>query len=1026
MNQIGFKGYAQSLGFDPIKAPDLASKELEQGKNEIRNMERKSESDLRVRQAYADSMATAYRQEADNRNENQNFETQWRRGYQEAINQNNRLKTANANQNVENVSNNFAALGALSQTAAKLATDYKAKKDEADEIYGQNYVIQNGITPKMAFDLETGEQILSQGETQLNAIANQAPNAEVRKTLKGLSGKKLYGAIKQLAIMGGQEYPIWMQENLDKEIIVGDRKTTLRDAQMGDPASREAAKTVLRNEYLKRFSGIDPAVANKYLYEDIRRFDSQDNAQYASQRGKALEAEEDATNLETLLTNMRGADKGTAVTTWILEQAGGDKTAVRAWRSKAMQLLTIAADSGRFTSQDLNVLLETPVSLGGAAPKPFGDIYRDDVKGLGDAVKKFNRVKNQEAEESENERKESFLKQFTETQLALKRNFTEAEIKAFSDGWMREFGEQPPSELQGYKTNEVFQKQLGEKNLEYLYANGLLTSKELRSGKYADTQIIEWETRAAKGDAINKVSSDARKNYDNQLAATLKGALGNVPGGANQNASYFPALETARRDVLRRAQGLMETGANPDTAYAQAVKEVSAEIERGKTGQGTYRVNGTIGADGKFKAEAAKDKVGFQLAGDPTGALAGRTRLSNMKAELRKNPGLISSKKFLLPEEAQQLASGQGIPPILEALARVIPGADVIDIANAQLGPGVYNLKPLQRTGANALVDMVSPEVRRMLTNRSSPIRAITALNQTFGNGQNAYRPLLDLISSQESSNDKAGGGYDAFNTGGSAGGTIAYGSGNTFRGQKISQMTVGQVMDLQANNDLHATGRYQIIRTTLRGLVQAGIATREELYSPEVQDRLGIALIKRRSNRFFNNEKGVGDAVAGMGAEWIGLRKVPPQKLQAALELTKASLQNANFDTTGWRTGVVYKVGGQGPKGPKTYGPHIDAKMTDNAYFDRNYLDNYIEVNPGSGWMPVSAGPTVKGGEFGASRDGGTRPHTGWDYAFPEGAQVRLKNGARVVGKRETAWGTQLSIALRDGRTVQFLHGKG
>jgi hypothetical protein len=42
MNQIGFKGYAQSLGFDPIKAPDRASKELEQGKNEIRNMRSKS------------------------------------------------------------------------------------------------------------------------------------------------------------------------------------------------------------------------------------------------------------------------------------------------------------------------------------------------------------------------------------------------------------------------------------------------------------------------------------------------------------------------------------------------------------------------------------------------------------------------------------------------------------------------------------------------------------------------------------------------------------------------------------------------------------------------------------------------------------------------------------------------------------------------------------------------------------------------------------------------------------------------
>jgi hypothetical protein len=969
-------------------------------------------------------MATAYRQEADNRNDNQAFENQWRRGYQEAVNQNYRIQTANANQNVENVTNNFAALGALSQTAAKLATDYREKKNEADEIYGQNYVIQNGITPKMAFDLETGEQVLSQGDTQLNAIANQAPNPEVRKTLKGLSGKKLYGAVKQLAIMGAQEYPIWMQENLDKEITVGDRKTTLRDAQMGDPASRAAAKTVLRNEYLKRFSGIDPAVANKYLYETLNRFDAQDDAQYATQRGKALEQQEDAENTTTLMTYMRGPEGGTAVTTWILEQSGGDKTAVRAWRNKAMQLLAVQADAGNFTSADYEALRDTPVSLGGAAPQPFGDLYKDDIKILGDAVKKFNRVKNQETEEADNERKQSFLKQFTDTQVALGRNFNEAELKEYSDAWMREFHEQPHDQIRSYKSNESFQKELGEKNLEFLFANGLLNSKELSGGKYTDSQRIDWQSRAAKGDAINKVSKDARDNYDNQLAAELKGALGNVPGGANQNASYFPALERARKDVVRRAMGFMQTGADPDAAYAQAVKEVSKDIERGKTGQGPYRVNGTTGADGKFRAEVEKEKVGFQLAGDPTGAGSGRTRLTSMKAELKKNPSLITSKKFISAAEAQQLATGQGVPPLLEALAQVMPNADVIDVANAQLA--AYNLKPLKRTGANMLPDMVSPEVRRMLTNRSSPIRALTALNMTNGSGTDAYRPMLDLIASQESSNDKAGGGYDSFNTGGSADGSIPYGSGNTFRGQKLSKMTVGQVMDLQASEELHATGRYQIIRKTLRGLVNSGVAKREELYSAEVQDRLGIALIKGRTNRFLTTGVGLGNAVAGMGAEWIGLQKIPPAKLQAALELTRSSLLNSNFDTTGWRTGVVYKVGGIGPKGPTTYGPHIDAKMTDNAYFDRNYLDNYVEVNPGNGWVPVSAGPTVNGGEFGASRDGGTRSHTGWDYAFPVGAQVRLKNGARVVGKTETAWGTQLSIALRDGRTVKFLHGKG
>ena len=1023
MNQIGFKGYAQSLGFDPIKAPDLASKELEQGKNEIRNMERRSESDLRVRQAYADSMATAYRQEADNRNDNQNFETQWRRGYQEAVNQNYRIQTANANQNVENVSNTFAALGNLSQTAAKLATDYRAKKDEDDEIYGQNYVIQNGITPKMAFDVELGEQALSQGETQLNALANQASNPEVRKTIKGLSGKKLYGAIKQLAIMGAQEYPIWMQENLDKEIIVGDRKTSLRQAQMGDPTNRGAAKAVLRNEYLKRFSGIDPAVANKYLYEALNRFDAQDDAQYATQRGKALEAEEDAENTTTLMTNIRGPEGGAAVTTWILEQAGGDKSAVRGWRSKAMELLSAQANVGSFTSTDFQKLYDTPVSLGGAAPQKFGELY-PEIKGLENAVNKYNNAKNQQSEEDDRQRKISFEKQASDLLSNLGRPPTEAEIKELKEGYMREFKElSVPGYLKDLQSREAFQKDLGNKNLEFLYANGLLNSKELRTtGKYTSDQIIEWEARAKKGDAINKISKTTRDNADDQVEGALRGALGNVPGGANQNTSYFAALTYAQRDVLSRAQGLMQT-MEPDVAYAEAAKQVVADIANGKNGVGKYKVNGTT-VNGKFVAEAKPKLVGFQLAGDPTGASNAQTRLRIIGNELDKNKSLIQTKKYLTEGEVQQLVNGQGIPAVLEGIAKQTPGADVIDVANAQLG--AFGLKPFQRTGANAIVDMVSPEVRRMLTNRSSPIRAMTALNRTYGNGSDAYRPLLDLIASQESSNDKAGNGYNSFNTGGSAGGTVPYGSGNSFRGQKISQMTVGQVMDLQVSEDLHATGRYQIIGKTLRGLVKAGVAKREELYSPEVQDRLGIALIKGRSNRFFTTGKGLGDAVAGMGAEWIGLQKVSPAKIQATLELTKASLQNANFDTTGWRTGVVYKVGGQGPKGPTTYGPHIDAKMSDNAYFDRNYLDNYVEVNPGNGWVPVSAGQTVNNGEFGASRDGGTRSHTGWDYAFPTGAQVRLKNGARVVGKRETAWGTQLSIALRDGRTVQFLHGKG
>ena len=163
-----------------------------------------------------------------------------------------------------------------------------------------------------------------------------------------------------------------------------------------------------------------------------------------------------------------------------------------------------------------------------------------------------------------------------------------------------------------------------------------------------------------------------------------------------------------------------------------------------------------------------------------------------------------------------------------------------------------------------------------------------------------------------------------------------------------------------------------------------------------------------------------------------MGLQLIDRRRLSQALEQTKLNLQNFNVDSSDWKAGVVYRVSGIGPKQVNgktvvrrdTYGPHIDAKLSDNAYFDRNYLDKYVDVSLNGKRVPVSVGQTVKGGEFGASRDGGTRSHTGWDYAFPDGSPVYLKNGAYVVRKQKTDWGTKLTIALPDGRTVNFLHG--
>lgn len=69
--------------------------------------------------------------------------------------------------------------------------------------------------------------------------------------------------------------------------------------------------------------------------------------------------------------------------------------------------------------------------------------------------------------------------------------------------------------------------------------------------------------------------------------------------------------------------------------------------------------------------------------------------------------------------------------------------------------------------------------------------------------------------------------------------------------GKELTQLTVGQVLTWQDSIDhkynSEASGRYQIMEDTLRGLVGQGAARTNELFNEATQDRLAIALMKRR-----------------------------------------------------------------------------------------------------------------------------------------------------------------------------------
>jgi len=106
--------------------------------------------------------------------------------------------------------------------------------------------------------------------------------------------------------------------------------------------------------------------------------------------------------------------------------------------------------------------------------------------------------------------------------------------------------------------------------------------------------------------------------------------------------------------------------------------------------------------------------------------------------------------------------------------------------------------------------------------------------NPSYVSPEQRIRPLMDLISRGE-------GDYNAVNrgrAGDTPGGIQSFGKGWTFE-----NYTVQQVMDLQRSH-LYAVGRYQFIPSTLRFAVRHSSVSELDMFTPEVQDRLMVALI--------------------------------------------------------------------------------------------------------------------------------------------------------------------------------------
>lgn len=1020
-----YRGYAQSTGFNPVRVPDTVSRIAQEGDRTLRGM-RDVQQQLASNQSnYISGLERKQNLEAQNRDEVFNFnERQRRRVFDDEMRNLDRQKGVDPGSSVKDLE----ALAGLSKTLGEVITDYGKRKDEADELYGKNLVFQYGVTPQLLQEYAANKAKLNQTATAVNGVVNQLEfqgvPVDVLDKVKNLSGRKLYGATIAYAIQGGENYALFRAQNSETPIPFNNGEITLSGAK--NEAEWEAANTYIRTQYLKLYKGINDALLDEHMYPKMRRSETAEKASYLKGLYENKQADLEEERIRDLRSSL-AANPGAGLLEYIQREAGYDPATGKnsEWlgpkRREAFKLLSELAKKGLVTSGQVQAMKGHEYIHNDGTTRVLGKTFEADFIELERAVYAAERDNYERQEFKETQQGEELEKMFLEKERS--EGFTEEELVQAQKAYRDATGGRESSVLKNIRSAEKLQDEVAVQQLQYLANRNLLTTKELmQPGKYSEPVITRFRDAAKAGDSLGSIDQGMmKKNLEflYRRARELRQDMGTDKRDSSAQAWVEMEIESIFK---QKVLSLIATG-NREGALDAANDYVNNLLYDGmKAKKGPFALTDNIKGMNPYSGMGKANSYVTEV-----------NRAAGIAERVRTDRGVLGREVILRPDELKQLEAfsrGSGsIPSIIFTIASKNRQLSPVDIINAQLSAA--NKQPMAPVMSEQVRQGLTPMMRRILEYRPSNANTYQAFG--MNQGPDPYRPLLDLIASQESTSY---GGYDAMNRGGDAGGTVAIGSANSVNvfGSGLTKMTVAQVLDLQSKRQVFAAGRYQIIPKTLGGLMRGAYGSTgvnlNDPFNAATQDKLAVALIRGRAGRFFNNSESVSEAVKGMGNEWIGLRKVSPTVISQRLQTAKTALNSQSYwrQPENMRANVVYRIGSLGYG---STGPHLDAKRVDrgtttstgSVRIQPNELDNFVDVQVKGTWKPLSRGTTITDGED--QHRSRSRPSYGIDYAAPDGTPVRLKNGARVVDSFKGDQGTDhLIIELPDGRRFQFLHG--
>jgi hypothetical protein len=996
MDQVNYRGYARSVGFDPVKAPTEGLRQMAARDDRIiRGMDKNRQEIKQVRDEYGASLERKLNAEQQDRDKNYRWKQQLRENRFKAQQANNATRIKSAATKGDNAVSMLEGLTQFSSTIAETVTEIKKKQDDQATLDGYMEVMENGgISPQQQANIDNTQALLNQaGEAQDKIVDGlQARNVNPSVVTQLLTGNKArdIGRVKAHMEIITAEFPAYLQEQYEQQ-------------NLHTAAERAAATPQLLETYLKQNQVF--GLRYEFMGESLMKMRGAINAQVESARRSDV-ANQSSMMRDDVTSNFIRTKDGAALTeafNMISRSYDSDGRTPMGRTAAKNEIYKLLADTTLFSDADVDRILGEAQTDQGSWRDRFPRDYDNLISQRRDDTEREYQARDTQERRQGKEAEKGLLDWVKNEWDGSEETLKSIIQKAKEEGI-------PTDRLQVYlaNTNEQQNEDYWNEQFEAAAEDGTLDTEDVNAPGVPFEVREKWAQRAKSLSDARNDTGVSKEELKSQFSTALKFNLRGESTAREAHDSYIPATSFALKEFYRRLKSYSKDGTmSPSEAAEKARIEVVNMIQNKS---GPFTVTGSIDAEG---TQAFYNKF---TPGNHAGAATGLKAINTAAAaaEFSKDPTVMNRANLVstgvIANIAQRLEAGGGvsIPPVFHEYAKASKGQYTAeDIVNAQLKKHGYT-QQIQPGAVQAVKQSINdPRLQRIFeANRLTQDNLNTAIigsgnaPATVRVGTSGFQDVIALGQASGFQFPQVMAGMWALESGW---GKYHSGKNNVFN-----------IKDFSGGGTLKNGSRWRDYGSVLESAQDFTELMKDKRYAP--------GLAKARTPRQAL-EAIAAAGYAGGESTYVDkvLRVMRGQGVNVDQPFATTSSPTRN---QGHMTPTLAYI--TSDIGPTSTGEHLDVKDVTGARFQENALDNFVEVaDPEFGRISLGTLKQKLPGRGDSFDQHLARGSHGIDYPTAKGSKLFIKNGARVVSKTTTVHGDKVVIQLPDGRRFSFLHGK-